>query len=317
MAEEIPPSEEIANKTSEEISETIQTSDKLASATQALQADPTNIEAQQAVAEAQQQSAEAQQAFSNALVEAIGAQGADVNEALTSGVESTDPNTAKVQTAITNVTIDVNKLVTDMQTKNGEAGKSLSDSPSTMRELLTKFPWKTVLIIAAIAGAVGIGFGVMDKIAANLTGCYMNSISQKTSVKLMCSSVTQSTCNCTQVPSLCGQPACGSVTTQPIDPFYSWQVFTAWDVLANALSAAGSAAKNVFNWVGDFIQNLPKYFIYFVIGAVTLLILYVIMKMVISWGKKKNAQNYSSYRGSPQSSKSGAYQFHRGRFLLE
>lgn len=164
-----------------------------------------------------------------------------------------------------------NESVKNAQENNGEGGKALKDSPKTMRELLEKYGPAGLKLLLAL-GAIGFGIYELDKVAAEMSGCYKFSTTVAGSqTKIGCS---ESTCSCNKI-SQCGSN--NILCTQANGLQYIWRKFTALDALCQlpkmVIDPIASSLSDLWKPVKEILIGL-------VIVLVVLGILYIIFKII-------------------------------------
>jgi hypothetical protein len=226
----------------------------------------TNVEAAEANVEA------AQKPVLDGLAKAAGIPDVPITEDLVN--EASGPNPEGAAKALKEKVIEpsldkAKENIENAQEANGESGKPLKDSPKTKMELLKKYGPAGLKLLLAIA-VIGFGIYELDKIAAEMSGCYRFSTNTAgTPEKIGC---PEATCSCQNIAQ-CGSN--NTPCTQANGLQYMWRKFSALDALCQLPKMV---LDPIASGLSDLLKPLKQIVVGVLIVAVVLFILYVIYK---------------------------------------
>jgi hypothetical protein len=179
----------------------------------------------------------------------------------------------------------VNESVENVKNRNREKG-DLTKCPKTLTDLLSE--WGPALLKLALAlAAIGLVKYELDKVAAEMTGCYENAKNTGTSQKISC---IQANCSCGNI-SQCGKyPVCGGSDGVS----YVWQKYSAFDALVHLAQGVAQPFTDLAKGVW---KDLQQVLIGAAIIAAVLLTLFIIYKVITNknQGQTRNTLG-SEYR---------------------
>ena len=163
----------------------------------------------------------------------------------------------------------INESVENAKEANDEKGRDLKDCPKTLADLLSEWG-PTLLKLALALAAIGLVKYELDKVAAEMTGCYENAQDAGTNQKISCS---QANCTCGNISKCGNYPACGG--SNGIS--YSWQTYSDFDALVHV---AKGVAQPFEDMASGLWKGLKQVLIGGAIIAAVLLTLLIIYKVI-------------------------------------
>lgn len=163
-----------------------------------------------------------------------------------------------------------------------------SENKSNIMDKL-KNPLKYFMLIAILAGAIGGTYGILQKIAGDLTGCYLiNTSYSNPDISQLSSCATQDNCNCATFTAL--NQSCGNNLAPCSDTIqYMWKKVTPADVISHFIStvaqgvgtAFGDATSGFWNMLSGLFSGAGKYILLAIILIVLIIVGYIILKKFV------------------------------------